>query len=65
MSSTATLVKKVLRRPISISKIILEAVYQLARNEHSRYHRYRALKLDAPPKLPPSQRRMLSPENSR
>jgi hypothetical protein len=55
--------QKVSRRPKSIAKIVLEAVYQLARNELARYHRYRARKLDAPPKPPPSQRRVLQPGN--
>jgi hypothetical protein len=48
----------------SIPKLVLEAVYQLARNEQARYHRYRARKLDAPPKRSPSQRCVLSKEKS-
>lgn len=55
--------QKVSHKQRSIAKIVLEAVYQLARNEHARYHRYRARKLDAPPKLPPSQRRVLQSGN--
>ncbi|MFN3485017.1 MAG: hypothetical protein ACK44W_05995 [Planctomycetota bacterium] len=39
--------------------MVLAVVYQLGRNEHSRYHRYRARKLQAPPKLPPSKRPVL------
>lgn len=56
--------QKVSRKPISIAKIVLEAVYQLARNEHARHHRYRAKNRDAPPKLPPSQRPVLQAGNS-
>ena len=59
MASTARLVQKVSRKPRSIAKIVLEVVYQLARNELARHHRYRAKKLAAPPKLPPSQRHVL------
>jgi hypothetical protein len=47
------------RKPLSIPKIVLGIVYQLARNEHARHHRYRAKKLNAPPKLPPSKRPVL------
>lgn len=56
--------QKLSHRRRSIPKLVLEAVYQLARNEQARYYRYRARKLDAPPKLAPSQRRVLSKENS-
>lgn len=56
--------RKLSHKRRSIPKLVLEEVYQLARNEQARYHRYRARKLDAPPKRPPSQRRVLSQENS-
>ena len=60
----AKLMQKVSHKPRSIANIVLEAVYQLARNEHARYHRYRAQKRDAPIKLPPSQRPVLQAGNS-
>lgn len=56
--------QKVSHRPRSIAMIVLEAVYQLARNEQARHHRFRARNRDAPPKLPPSQRPVLQPGNS-
>jgi hypothetical protein len=56
--------QKVSRKPRSIAKIVLEAIYQLARNELARYHRYRTQKREAPPKLPPSLRPVLQQENS-
>lgn len=56
--------QKVSHRPLSIPKILLAVMYQLGRNEHARYHRYRAQKLKAPPKLPPSKRPVLHQENS-
>jgi hypothetical protein len=56
--------QKVSRKPRSIAKIVVEVVYQLARNEHARYHRYRAQGRDAPPKLSPAQRPVLPQQNS-
>ncbi len=64
MPSTARLVQKLSRRPISIPKLVLQAIYQLARNEQSRYYRYKKLGLTTPPKLPPSERRVLNPGNT-
>ncbi len=64
MPSTARLVQKLSRRPITIPKLVLEAVYQLARNEQSRYYRYKKRGLITPPKRPPSQRPVLSRENT-
>jgi hypothetical protein len=57
-------VQRVSRKPRSVVKIVLEVVYQLARNELARHHRYRAKKLKAPPKPPPSKRPVLQAEKS-
>lgn len=55
--------QKLSPRPRSIPKLVLEAVYQIARNEQSRYYRYRARGLTARPKDPPSQRPVIRHEN--
>jgi hypothetical protein len=61
---TARLVQGLSRKPLSIPKLVLQAIYQIARNEQSRYYRYKKRGLPTPPKPPPSQRRVLSVENT-